>query len=297
MSHIRFGPADDLFDVDIRRDNVFKSVFTRNTPQSRGALSRLLSAEIGRSVQAMKIAANEPPAEGLEERQIRFDISCTLDHDELANIEMCLYPNKFEPLRSEYHVGKLHTTQEIRGAQKTFQNLNHTYQISLFANRNFFEDESFMHHFEYYDSERRLYLGGKCHIITVELEKLEGVVKKPVKEMNARERWAVFIRYMTDSGKRTIINEILAEEEGIAMAGEVLLTISQDREERIRLVSEYMAAATAEANIYDARQEGWEEGKEEGRQENQEEILTLIEQGYTLEQLKGLLKARTAPKA
>ena len=57
--------------------------------------------------------------------------------------------------------------------------------------------------------------------------------------MSSAERWTVFFRYVTDSGKRDLINEILGYEEGIAMAGEVLLTISRDEEERARLESEF----------------------------------------------------------
>jgi hypothetical protein len=38
---IQFENMDNL--VDIRYDNVFKAVFTRNTPESQGALSKLVS--------------------------------------------------------------------------------------------------------------------------------------------------------------------------------------------------------------------------------------------------------------
>jgi len=34
---MRFSETDDL--IDIRYDNVFKAVFTKNTPESQGALS------------------------------------------------------------------------------------------------------------------------------------------------------------------------------------------------------------------------------------------------------------------
>jgi hypothetical protein len=36
--------------VDIRLDNVFKAVFTRNTPESIGALAKLVSALVGREL-------------------------------------------------------------------------------------------------------------------------------------------------------------------------------------------------------------------------------------------------------
>jgi hypothetical protein len=56
---IRFDQADDL--IDICMDNVFKAVFARDTPESRGALSALLSALTGRGLTVIAIGANEPP--------------------------------------------------------------------------------------------------------------------------------------------------------------------------------------------------------------------------------------------
>jgi len=81
MGKIQFDENDDL--VDIRYDNVFKAVFTRNTPASRGALSRLVSALIDREVSVTDIYANEPPVDNLHDRQIRFDINCRAENGEL----------------------------------------------------------------------------------------------------------------------------------------------------------------------------------------------------------------------
>ncbi|MDR1899445.1 MAG: hypothetical protein LBQ55_05500 [Treponema sp.] len=55
MAFIRFDDTDDL--IDICLDNVFKAVFTRNTPESQGALSKLLSAIIGRELSVITIRA------------------------------------------------------------------------------------------------------------------------------------------------------------------------------------------------------------------------------------------------
>jgi hypothetical protein len=62
--------------IDIRYDNVFKAVFTRDSPASKGALSKLVSALIGKEVTILAICANEPPIDSLRDRQIRFDINC-----------------------------------------------------------------------------------------------------------------------------------------------------------------------------------------------------------------------------
>ena len=57
---------------DIRLDFVFKSVFSRDSPASRGALSSLVSAFIGRNLIVQTITANEPPNESASQRRVRF---------------------------------------------------------------------------------------------------------------------------------------------------------------------------------------------------------------------------------
>ena len=104
---IHFSENDDL--IDIRLDNVFKAVFTRNTPASVVALSRLISALIAREVTVAGICVNEPPIDNIRDRQIRFDINCKAKDGELVNVEMSFNPDPFEPVRLEFHAGKLFT--------------------------------------------------------------------------------------------------------------------------------------------------------------------------------------------
>jgi predicted transposase/invertase (TIGR01784 family) len=257
MKPIRFELTDDL--IDICLDNVFKAVFTRDTPESRGALSALLSAVIGRQLLVLALALNEPPISDIHDRQIRFDISCEAKDGELINVEMSFNPDTFELKRLEYHVGKLYSTQDLRGKDKTFGDLKATYQVAFLVNQSFFDDTHFLHEFEYYDRKRKVSLDGLTRIFTLELGKLETVVKKPVAKMTASERWTVFCRYLTDKTKREKINEILKQEEGIAMAGEVLLTISKDKGERARLLSEYKYVVDTQSKVVQAKREVLEE--------------------------------------
>ena len=74
MTKPYFNDSDDL--IDIRYDVVFKAVFARDTPVSQRALSKLVSALIGREVSVRTLKANEPPADNIRDRQIRFDINC-----------------------------------------------------------------------------------------------------------------------------------------------------------------------------------------------------------------------------
>jgi predicted transposase/invertase (TIGR01784 family) len=273
MAPIQFDDADDL--IDICYDNVFKAVFTKNTPASRGALSRLISALIGRDISVTAISANEPPIDNLRDRQMRFDIACKAKDGELVNVEMSLNPDPFEPVRLEFHVGKLFTGQDIRGAGKTYDDLKYAYQIAILAKERFFADESVFHAFEYYDPAHRVSLGGRSRITTVELSKLDKVVEKPIGDMNTQEHWAIFFRYLPDKAKRAKINEIIACEEGIAMASEVLMTISKDEIARARLVSEEKFLLDTQSKVVHAERVGLQKGRQERDREIAQNLKTL----------------------
>ena len=53
-----------------------------------------------------------------------------------------------------------------------------------------------MHTFVYYDPDHSISLGGRSHIITIELSKLDEVVEKPLSDMSLQEQWAVYFQYL-----------------------------------------------------------------------------------------------------
>ena len=274
-THIVLEETDEL--IDIRYDNAFKAVFTRDTYESNTALSKLISALIGREVTVTSINANEPPIEDLRDRQIRFDICCKAQNGELINIEMSLNPHACEPARLEFYAGKLFTGQDIRGSGRSYDELKRAYQIAIFGKGKIFPDEVFLHNFEFYDTANRISLKGKSRIITLELSKLNKIVEKPTADMSVLEYWAVYFQYLTDKSKRKKINEILEREEGIAMASEVLITISKDEVERARLMSEYKYELDTQSDLAYAKREGYLEG--------QQEIIDLLKSGKSPEEI------------
>jgi len=153
------------------------------------------------------------------------------------------------------------------------------------AKERLFEDEAFFHAFEYYDPVRCVPLNGKSRIITLELSKLEEVAEKPVGEMDKKEIWAFYFRYLNDKNKRGKINEIMEREEGIAMASEVLMTISRDEVERARLMSEYKYQVDTQSKMVYAKREGIQIGLEKGRQEGEQKIINLLKSGKTPEEI------------
>ncbi|MDR1351878.1 MAG: hypothetical protein LBK05_01245 [Treponema sp.] len=73
--------------------------------------------------------------------------------------------------------------------------------------------------------------------------------------MTAAEQWAVYFRYLTDRNKRQKVNEVIATEEGIAMASEVLIRISKDEAERARLMSEWKYVVDTQSKVVQAKRE------------------------------------------
>jgi hypothetical protein len=175
MNAIYLDEADDP--VNICYDSVFKAVFTRETPESRTALSRPVSAVTDRTLTVLSITANEPPIHDIRDRQIRFDIPGRAENRELINIEMSLNPDAFEPVRLEFYAGKFFTGQGIRGSDRTYDDLKSTCQIAILAKGRFFAN----------DAERGISLEGGAGSVTVELSKAAGMVEKPVSEMGAEK--------------------------------------------------------------------------------------------------------------
>ena len=78
---------------------------------------------------------------------------------------------------------------------------------------------------------------------------------------------------MTDKSKRLKINEILDNEEGIAMASEVLISISKDEIEQARLLSELKYELDTQSNLAYAEQKG------------EQKIIDLLKSGKSPEEI------------
>jgi predicted transposase/invertase (TIGR01784 family) len=257
--------------LDIRYDPVFKAVFTRDTPKSKGALSDLISALIGRAVKVETIIANEPPIDDLRQRYLRFDVVCKTEKGELVNVEMSFNPDSCEQARLEYYVGRLFSGQEIHGGTKNYNDLKETYQIAILAKTKFFSDENLTHNFLYYDPDTGVPFVGKTRIITVELVKTKPIVDKPAEEMTDAEAWAVFFQYLTDEDKSAKIIEIIKREEGIAMAVDTLVNVTKDEIEYARMTTLLKSELDWQSREVNAKREGRNEGRNEGRDEGRNE--------------------------
>jgi len=258
-----FGDGTSIY--DIRYDPVFKTTFTRDSSNSRAALSDLISSLIGRTVSIKTINANEPPIYDLRQRYVRFDIVCRTEKGEHVNVEMSFNPDSAESVRLEYHASRLFVGQDLHGKDKNYSSLKECYQIAILAKMKLFSDKNLTHNFLYYDPAARVSLKGKTRIITVELAKTKPIANKSIKEMTNAEQWAVFFQYLTDQKKRSKIIEIINHEEGIAMAVKTLGTLTQKELDYIRESSRLKSELDWQSHMTNAKLKGLRKGLREGR--------------------------------
>jgi predicted transposase/invertase (TIGR01784 family) len=212
--------------LDPREDSVFKAIFTKDTPASRGALRSLVSAYLHRELDVLAVIANEPPVHTTQDRQIRYDIACVFNDGEKADVEMTLCPGKFEARRMEYYLTRLHCSQELKG-DPDYAGVKRSYQIS-FLGENLFKDQVILHSFEYYDPEHDISLDGRTKLVVVELKKVERLSKEPLERLSVEERWALFFQSASDPERLELVNRLVESEEGIAMAGETMIEITPE---------------------------------------------------------------------
>jgi hypothetical protein len=66
----------------------------------------------------------------------------------------------------------------------------------------------------------------------------------------------VFLRYAENPEYRDVVNRVIESKEGLAVAGEVLMSISKDERERAIFRSRRIAMADFESNIITAEKRG-----------------------------------------
>ena len=91
-------------------------------------------------------------------------------------------------------------------------------------------------------------LSDAIHIVYVELSKLQEIMKKSVTDMTDLEKWAIFFRYASEPTCRETVNEVIASKEVLQMAGDLLMSISQDERERAVFRSRRMYQTDMQSN-------------------------------------------------
>jgi len=221
--------------LDIRNDLVFKAVFIRDTADSRAALSDLISTLIKRNVAVETIVVKKPSLDFPQHKKFRYDITCRSEDGKLVNVELAFHDIDEDMGMAEYFVTKLFLGEDTQDIDEFLANVKDTYQISIIDQKSYYPDKSLTHTFQLCDPKTKISLNGNIRIITLELEKTEDIIDKPIEEMTNIERWAAYFQYLTNESKREKIIEIINREEGITMAMKTLCQIMADEKEYARL--------------------------------------------------------------
>ena len=123
-------------------------------------------------------------------------------------------------------------------------------------------------------------------LVFVELSKLKKLLDKPVSEMTVLDKWSLFLQYAPDRKHREKVNEVIESEEVLSVAGELLMSISQDERERAIFRSRRKFQTDYQSDIATAEDRGREAGKIAGRAAEKIEIArNMIADGEPVEKI------------
>ena len=102
-----------------------------------------------------------------------------------------------------------------------------------------------------------------------------------VKDMSLLEKWSFFLKYFEDEGKQSIIEDVIKQEKGIAMADKIIKYMSQEWIDQLNEEFEQLSLNDS-IRMENARIK-W--AKEEGREEGQKDLIKLLSQTMTVEEI------------
>ena len=183
--------------------------------------------------------------------------------------------------KSVYYLTDLHSSQPAKGLQR-YDKLSRTYQITfcsytVFPNRCKYVNSFSLRH----DTTGEL-LCDAIQLVFVELSKLQDILDKPVSEMTVLDKWSLFLQYAPDREHREKVNEVIDSEEVLSVAGELLMSISQDERERAIFRSRRKFQTDYQSDIATAEDRGERKGIE---RRNIEIARTMIADGESVEKI------------
>lgn len=246
-------------------DRVFKLLLT--SPEAKPGLINLISGVINHKVIDVVLHVNEPPTEDTEEKAERFDVNCKIDDGSQINLEMQASrmredldgQNRNLKGKSLYYLTDLHSSQPAKGLRR-YDRLAKSYQITFCSYTIFPEQRNYINSFSMrHDITGELLLDA-IHITFIELSKLDEVLKKSVSDMTALDKWSVFFQYAPDPQYRETVNKVIESEEVLAVAGELLMSISQNERER----AIYRSRKKFQTDYASDMATSWDNGKKVG---------------------------------
>lgn len=278
-------------------DRVFKLILT--PLDAKPVLIDLVSSIIKRPVLDVEVRNNDIPPSDTEEKAERLDVNCRIDDGSQIDLEMQVSriqkdsDGRYQNLKGEsiYYLCDLHSSQPSRGVRR-YDRLSRTYQVTFCSYTVFPNRSDYVNSFSLRHDEDNELLSDAIQVVYVELSKLQEIMKKSVDDMTDLEKWAVFFQYASEPNHRETVNKVIASKEVLQMAGNRLMSISQDERERAVFRSRRMFQTDMQSDLATAEDRGERRGRAEGRAEG---VLSAIQSlmdsmGLSVDQAMNVLK-------
>ena len=251
-------------------DRVFKLILTNQ--EAKPVLIDLISSIIKRPVVDVEVRNNEIPPNDTQEKAERLDVNCRIDNGSQIDLEMQASriqeesDGKHQNLKGKsiYYLCDLHSSQPSKGVRR-YDRLARTYQVTFCSYTVFPERTQYVNSFSLRHDEDNELLSDAIHVVYVELSKLQEIMEKSVDDMTDLEKWAVFFQYASEPTYRETVNEVIASKEVLQMAGNLLMSISQDERERAVFRSRRMYQTDMQSNLATAEDRGERRGERKSR--------------------------------
>ncbi len=247
-------------------DRVFKLILT--SPEAKQGLMNLIASLIGRTVVDVVLLPNELAPGDTAEKAERFDVNCKIDDGSQVNLEMQA-SHMIEDLdgrhknlkgKSIYYLTDLHSSQPAKGLRR-YDQLSRSYQITFCSYTVFPHTPDYVNSFSLRHDTTGELLSDAISLTFVELSKLDDVVKKPVCDMTDLDKWSVFFQYAPDLEHREIVNRVIESEEVLQVAGDLLMSISQNERERAIFRSRRKFQTDLQSDLATAEDNGERRGR------------------------------------
>ena len=278
-------------------DRVFKLILT--PLDAKPVLIDLVSSIIKRPVLDVEVRNNDIPPSDTEEKAERLDVNCRIDDGSQIDLEMQASriqedsDGRYQNLKGKsiYYLCDLHSSQPSRGVRR-YDRLSRTYQVTFCSYTVFPNRSDYVNSFSLRHDEDNELLSDAIQVVYVELSKLQEIMKKSVDDMTDLEKWAVFFQYASEPNHRETVNKVIASKEVLQMAGNRLMSISQDERERAVFRSRRMFQTDMQSDLATAEDRGERRGRAEGRAEG---VLSAIQSlmdsmGLSVDQAMNVLK-------
>ena len=243
----------------------------------------------------VQLRPNEPPVLDDNDKAVRFDVSCTFDDGEAADVEMQGADGGHSfGVRAEYLCARLLNSVVRKG--EDWRNILKVYQISLL---NFIFDKNDQSAVSRYRmrKDNGYLLSGIQTVIFLELPKIDALGAVPPEDLNSEQKWCKFFLDADNPDRQEYVGKLAAEEGGIMEAQKTLDKISSDWVLWKRELDREVIESDRKTELRYMQEEGLEKGLKQGIQQGieqgiQQGISQGIEQGIEQGISQGTMQAK-----